>query len=112
VQGSKQAPIFITSELRTDNVGCAGLCPIPHIRVLTNPSEQEWYRRGHLRLCLLLKETKAFLFAIWPDLSAQLFAAKIPQYTKYSGISAAQFGRKSLDQLIKKQFSEADVALF
>ena len=27
-------------------------------------------------------------FAIWPDLSLQLCAAEIPQYTKYSGISA------------------------
>ena len=35
MQGSKQARIFITSELRTDKVGCAGLCPITHIRVLT-----------------------------------------------------------------------------
>jgi len=56
-----------------------------------------------------MQETKAFLFAIWPDLSAQLFTAKIPEYTKYSGISAAQFGRKSLDQLIKKQFSEVNI---
>ena len=35
VQGSRQARIFITSELRTDNVGCADLRPITRIRVLT-----------------------------------------------------------------------------
>jgi len=70
--------------------------------VLTTPSEQEWYRRGFFAFVSYFLETKAFLFAIRPDLSAQLFTVKIPQYTKYSGIFTAQFGRKSLDQLIKK----------
>ena len=31
---------------------------------------------------------------------------KIPQYTKYSGISITQFVPKSLAQIIKKDFSE------
>ena len=45
-------------------------------------------------------------FAIWADLCPQLFIAKIPQYTKYSGISATQFECKSLAQIIKKEFLE------
>jgi hypothetical protein len=43
---------------------------------------------------------------ICPDLLSQLFLAKIPQYTKYSGISATLFGTKSLAQIIKKEFLE------
>ena len=35
VQGSRQAFPCITSELRTDNVGCADLRPITRMRVLT-----------------------------------------------------------------------------
>jgi len=31
---------------------------------------------------------------------------KIPQYTKYSGISISEFGAKSLAQIIKKEFLE------
>ena len=45
-------------------------------------------------------------FAIWPDLSLQLIVSKVLQYTKYSGISATQFGAKSLAQIIKKEFLE------
>ena len=46
--------------------------------------------------------SKNYPFAIWAHLLPQLFAAKIPQYTKYSGISATQFGTKSAAQIIKK----------
>jgi len=45
-------------------------------------------------------------FAIWLDLPFQLYAAEIPQYTKYSGISATQFESESLTQIIKKEFLE------
>ena len=56
---------------------------------------------------LTLKGTsKNSPFVIWPDLLLQLCAAEIPQYTKYSGISATEFGTKSLAQIIKKEFLE------
>ena len=45
-------------------------------------------------------------FVIWENLCPQLFIAKIPQYTKYSGISATHFAYKSLAQIIKKEFLE------
>jgi hypothetical protein len=45
-------------------------------------------------------------FAIWSDILPQLILAKIPQYTKYSGISATLFGTKPLAQIIKKEFLE------
>jgi len=45
-------------------------------------------------------------FAIRADLCVQLLFAELPQYTKYSGISATQFEHKSLTQIIKKELSE------
>jgi hypothetical protein len=45
-------------------------------------------------------------FAIWSELLLQLCVMKIPQYTKYSGISITEFGSKSLVQIIKKEFLE------
>ena len=54
---------------------------------------------------LFLATSKNCPFAIWTDLLPQLLIMKIPQYTKYSGISITRFGTKSLAQIIKKQFS-------
>jgi len=45
-------------------------------------------------------------FAIWTNLLPHLFVMKIPQYTKYSGISITLSGTKSLAQIIKKEFLE------
>ena len=54
----------------------------------------------------LLGTSKNSPFAVWADLLLQLFLMKIPQYTKYSGISITQFEAKSLVQPIKKEFLE------
>ncbi len=51
----------------------------------------------------LLETAKNSPFAIWTNLYRQLFRAEIPQYTKYSEISARQFDGKSLAQIIKKE---------
>ena len=65
VQGSKTADTVITSEQRTEGfppAGCAGLCPIPHRRVPSPGTEQEWYRRGYLCLCLLFMRDKGTFY--------------------------------------------------
>ena len=45
---------------------------------------------------LFLATSKNCPFAIWTDLLPQLLIMKIPQYTKYSGISITRFGTKCL----------------
>ena len=43
-------------------------------------------------------------FALWTNLFPHLCVMKIPQYTKYSGISITVSAKKSSSQSIKKEF--------
>jgi len=45
------------------------------------------------------------LFAIWAHFLPQLFTLKTPKYTKYSDVSKASFGTKSVAQIIKNLIS-------
>ena len=50
--------------------------------------------------------SKNYPFGFWADLLLSQFVLKIPQYTKYSGISNSFVRTKSLAQNRKKQFFE------
>ena len=50
----------------------------------------------------LLGTSKNYPFGFWADLLTQQCVLKIPQYTKYSGISKTFAGSKSLAQNHKK----------